>query len=398
MIRLAGRNLVRVGAVSSAVALAAVMSCTAAGAAGRAASPGQPASSFSGVHPVVGPPLGRAKPAAAAPDTSTAAASPWVPLVHAPPIDPGTMLVASDGTVLVHSEPPSGGTSVWYRLTPDPQGSYVDGTWSQIASMPAGYDPLYFASAILPNGQMIVEGGEYLGGAATWTNKGAIYDPVSNTWRSVAPPGGWSNIGDAQSDVLANGTFVLSQACQNCTSSNPVLTTGDALFNPTGRNWTVLPGQGKNDPNDEEGWTLEPSGQLLTIDTWLTPTTELFTPSSLNWASAGATVKSPVNSPAVEIGPQVEMPGGNTFVVGAGTGAEAPAACTATKPAATALYDAANGRWLNGPPIPTIGGLQYDSADGPGSVLPDGNVLFDASPCVYNAPIAFFCTTPAPGR
>ena len=42
------------------------------------------------------------------------------------------------------------------------------------------------------------------------------------------------------------------------------------------------------------------------------------------------------------------------------------------------------------PPIPTIGGLQYDSADGPGSVLPDGNVLFDVSPCVYNAPIAFF--------
>jgi hypothetical protein len=310
--------------------------------------------------------------------------------MHAPPFYPGTMLLASDGTVLVHSEPPSGGTSAWYKLTPNSKGSYVDGTWSQIASMPSAYDPLYFASAILPDGQMIVEGGEYLGGNPVWTNKGAIYNPVTNKWRSVAPPGGWSNIGDAQSEVLANGTFMLSQACQNCTSSSFTLTTDDALFNATGLNWLVIPGQGKNDPNDEEGWTLEPSGQLLTIDTWLTPTTELFTPSSLSWSSAGNTVNSPINSPAAEIGPQVEMPGGNTFVVGAGTGAEAPAACTTHTPAATALYNATAAGWVRSPSIPTIGGLQYDSADGPGSVLPDGNVLFDVSPCVYNAPIVFY--------
>jgi hypothetical protein len=128
----------------------------------------------------------------------------------------------------------------------------------------------------------------------------------------------------------------------------------------------------------------------LTVDTWLTPTTELFTPSSLSWSNAGNTVKSPVNGPAVEIGPQLELPGGNTFVVGAGTGSEAPAACTTKTPAATALYKYAAGKWVNGPAIPTIGGMQYDSADGPGSVLPDGDALFDVSPCVYNAPLAFY--------
>jgi hypothetical protein len=228
------------------------------------------------------------------------------------------MLLASNGTVLVHAEPPAGGTSKWYKLTPDSRGSYTDGTWSQLPSMPSGYNPLYFASAILPGGDMIVEGGEYLGGTPTWTNKGAIYNPVTNRWRPVAPPGGWSNIGDAQSDVLANGTFVLAQACQACTSKSPILSTSDALFNATGRNWLTLPGPGKNDPNDEEGWTLEPSGQLLTVDTWLTPSTELFTPNNLMWSFAGNTVASPVNSPSAEIGPQIEMPGGNTFVVGAG--------------------------------------------------------------------------------
>ncbi len=34
--------------------------------------------------------------------------------------------------------------------------------------------------------------------------------------------------------------------------------------------------------------------------------------------------------------------------------------------------------------------MQYDSADGPGSMLPDGNVLFDVSPCVYNSPLEFY--------
>jgi hypothetical protein len=384
--RLSRRSRVIASVVGPTALLATLI--PAAASAGQHAEGGAAPQAVAG-RPIVGPPVGRPKPAASAPDLTPGQASPWKPLENAPPFDPGTMLLASDGTVLVHAEPPSGGTSDWYKLTPNAQGSYVDGTWSKIASMPGGYDPLYFASAILPNGQMIVEGGEYLGGTPVWTNKGAIYNPVTNTWHPVAPPGGWTNIGDAQSDLLANGTFVLSQACQNCLSSNATLSTNQALFNTTGRNWLTLPGYGKNDPNDEEAWTLEPSGQLLTVDTWLTPSTELFTPSILNWSSAGDTVRSPVNTGAVEIGPQVEMPGGNTFVVGAGTGAEAPAACTTHTPAATAIYNYSASKWVKGPPIPTIGGLQYDSADGPASILPDGNVLFDVSPCVYNAPIAF---------
>ena len=382
--------LMSVGVVTPIVALAALVPGNAAVAARGHPPVGRPAHSFAGVRPKLDP-LGRATPAAAAPNLSPGQASPWKPLKNAPPFIPGTMLLASDGTVLVHVEPPAGGTSRWYKLTPDSKGSYVNGTWSKLPSMPGGYNPLYFASAILPDGRMIVEGGEYLGGTPTWSNKGAIYNPVTNKWRSVAPPSGWTNIGDAQSNVLANGTFILSQACQDCTTSSPILTSGAALFNATGLNWLTIPGQGKNDPTDEESWTLEPNGQLLTVDTWLTPTTELFTPVSLSWSFAGNTVKSPINTPAAETGPQVVLPGGNTFVVGAGTSAEEPPAkCTTSRPAPTALYNYAAGQWVNGPAIPTIGGLQYDSADGPGSILPDGNVLFDVSPCVFYAPLAFF--------
>ena len=58
----------------------------------------------------------------------------------------------------------------------------------EIASLPAGYGPLYFASAVLPDGRVIVEGGEYNFCVPVWTNKGAIYDPIANSWSSVAPP------------------------------------------------------------------------------------------------------------------------------------------------------------------------------------------------------------------
>jgi hypothetical protein len=389
LIKLSRRFRLGVAAVAPIAALAALMPSAGASAAGTHHTTGLDRS-FAKFRPD-GPPVGRPKPAEVAPSLGSTQPSPWVALKHQPSFYPGTMLLTANGSVLVHSEPPAGGTSAWYKLTPDSRGSYADGTWTRIPSMPGGYDPLYFASAILPDDQMIVEGGEYLGGTGTWTSKGAIYNPLTNSWKSVSPPQGWTNIGDAASEVLANGTFMLGQACQNCTSNNPLQSTNLALFNATGLNWLTIPGQGKNDPNDEEGWSLEPSGQLLTVDTWLTPTTELFTPTSLSWSFAGDTLRSPVDSPAAEIGPQVVLPGGNVFVVGAGTSRDiAPQACTTHTAAPTALYDYARGRWVNGPSIPTIGGLQYDEADGPASILPDGNVLFDVSPCVYNAPLAFF--------
>ena len=88
------------------------------------------------------------------------------------------------------------------------------------------------------------------------------------------------------------------------------------------------------------------------------------------------------------------MPGGNTFVVGAGTSTqEPPTPCTTDAQTQTALYHykaGTAGTWTAGPEIPAIGGQEYGSTDGPGSVLPDGNVLFDVSACVYNTPTHFF--------
>jgi Kelch motif len=327
--------------------------------------------------------------------------SPWTPLVNPPPFGtPGTMLLESDGTVLVHNEPDNNtiaATSDWWKLTPDSSGNYADGTWTQIASMPANYAPLYFGSAILPDGRMIVEGGEYNGENAVWTNQGEIYDPVTNSWRSVPPPPGWTNIGDAASVVLDDGTFMLQHPCNTCLT-DPEPTVDDALLNAKNLSWKVIPATGKEDPNDEEGWTLEPSGQVLTVDTWAAVGgSSLFNPGSNTWTFSGAEAPNgyPLNPwPVVEIGPQAEVPGGNVFVVGAGTSTdEYPNPCTTNAPTQTALYDykaGTPGTWAAGPEIPTIDHEQYASTDGPAATLPDGNILFDASACTYNIPTHFW--------
>src|SRR3981081_1904336 len=106
----------------------------------------------------------------------------WQALTNQPSFSPGAMLLLTDGTVLAHSEPnclncTSTDYSSWYKLTPDSNGSYVNGTWTQVAT-PTGYAPLYFGSVVLPDGRVVVEGGEYDCPSGTcnaaWTSQGAI--------------------------------------------------------------------------------------------------------------------------------------------------------------------------------------------------------------------------------
>ena len=211
---------------------------------------------------------------------SNAAAQTWTPLVNQPPFGAGNQLLLTDGTVIAHNTC----ARDWWKLTPDSRGSYVNGSWSRIAPLPDGYGPLYFSSAVLADGRVIIEGGEYNFCSAVWTNQGAIYDPVADTWTRVNPPTGWKTIGDAQGIVLANGTFMLSNCCTKET----------ALFDANRLTWTPT-GAGKATLNDEEGWTLLPDGRVLTVDAYVRSYTadgtnsEIYDPSTGFWSSAGST-------------------------------------------------------------------------------------------------------------
>src|ERR1700733_7702040 len=116
---------------------------------------------------------------------SSSSASPWTPLTNQPSFlvdGAANPILLTDGTVLVQDA----GFPDWWRLTPDQHGSYVNGTWTEVASLPATYSPLYHSSAVLPDGRLIIEGGEYLLSLdqtqliPTWTPQGSIYDPIAN--------------------------------------------------------------------------------------------------------------------------------------------------------------------------------------------------------------------------
>ena len=287
----------------------------------------------------------------------------WQPLNNQPPFNASTALLLTDGTVMVQQAE----ASAWYRLTPDAFGSYVNGSWTQLASLPPDYGPLYYASAVLADGRVIVTGGEYnLSGGPVWSNRGGVYDPLADAWTELSPPDGWANIGDAQSTVLADGTFMLA---------NP-FNTRIALLDPATLTYTNL-NPPKDDRNDEEGWTLLPDGSVLTVDAIAAPRSQRYVPSLNQWVDAGSTIVRLEDPGSQELGPAVLRPDGTVFATGA-TGHNA-------------IYDTLSRTWSVGPDFPLVEGEgQYDVADGPASLLPNGNVLCAASPGVFHPPTHFF--------
>jgi hypothetical protein len=287
----------------------------------------------------------------------------WTALKNQPSFAANDALLLTDGRVIVQDT----NASDWWTLTPDNTGSYVNGTWKKIASLQSGYAPLYHAAAILPDGRLVIQGGEYNGSNnGVWTNQGSIYDPVKDKWTPLTPPDGWSQIGDAQSVILSNGTFLLGDPFDEA----------DALLNAKTLKYTVLAGKGKKDRNDEEGWSLLPNGDVLTTDAIDAPNSEVFNPKTETWTSAGSTIVRLEDSGSEEIGPMVLQPNGIVFATGA----------NASGAGHTSNYNTKTGKWAKGPDIPD--GL--DIADGPASLLPSGHVLIMASPGVYNNGVQFF--------
>jgi hypothetical protein len=85
---------------------------------------------------------------------------------------------------------------------------------------------------VLPDGRLIVEGGEFnFFLPSSVSTMGAIYDPVANSWNSVAPPPGWCCISDAQSVVLADGRLMLANAD---TSEQAILNAATLTWTATG--------------------------------------------------------------------------------------------------------------------------------------------------------------------
>ncbi len=297
----------------------------------------------------------------------TVGAQSWQPLNRRAPVAMGVPLLLTDGTVLVHR--PS--TSEWYRLRPSNTGSYVDGTWSKAGSMPSNYGPLYFASAVLRDGRVVVSGGEYNFGQGVWTNLGAIYNPASNTWAPLAGPPGWGNIGDTQCTVMRDGKLLMAR----------LTNTDMSILDPATLTWTNFTPPGKRGRFNEEGWTLMPEGTILTVNCSSAPTCDKYVPWLQRWVDAGSTPQIMVDAGSLEMGPHVLMANGKVFAMGA-TGHNA-VYTPGANPTDT-------GTWTAAPDFPLSNNAQLEMADAPACLLPNGHVLCGASPGVFVSPTEFF--------
>ena len=319
---------------------------------------------------------------------------PFTVLANQPPEAGQLALLLTDGSVMMQSINDAG---VFYNLTPDSHGAYASGTWRRLASPPAGYAPYAGSQVVLADGRVLFVGGEYNQNQynlpfapSGLTNMSAVYNPVTDSWKMIAPPPGVAYIGDVASVVLPDGSYVF----------------GDKLgrdmwrLDPITLTWTSVPSTGKADNFAEEGWTLLPDGDLFTIDVGDPPHAEHYDPIAAQWYSDGntpATLTSPTGTPGGltygpapaqvvggvsygpgptgtyfppgEVGPALLLPDGRVFATGAASGAVAHTAIYT--PGAT---PADPGSFVAGPDF----AAGDDAGDASAALLPSGHVLVAA--------------------
>lgn len=309
----------------------------------------------------------------------------WQPLNNQPPFNVDAMLLLTDGSVMCHEYR----TPNWQKLVPDKNSDYANGTWHPLSPMPNNVPvgqngpsnaPLYFASAVLRDGTVFCAGGEYNNGSGeVYFLAAEIYDPVTDVWTPIATPVGWTNIGDASSCVLPDGRVLLG----NDDNTPDNLT---AIWDPEAGSWSA--GGNSLDANSEEGWTLLPDGTVLAVQCSSIPNAQKYVIAINQWVSAGTT---PVTLPAgpvgdvPEMGPQILLPDGRVFAIGASghTALYTPPTTVPTDP----------GTWAPGPDFPAdANGNLMAAVDAPACLLPNGNVLCTVGPIVLTGPDAGFAS------
>ena len=297
-----------------------------------------------------------------------AVAQTWTPLTNQPGVNLGVILQLRDGRILVHEEQ-NGNSRAWHILTPDSTGSYVNGTWSSGGLLPSGYSPWFFGSQVLLDGKsVVIEGGEYNNGTAVWTTLGAIgtISGSTITWTANSPPAGWTRLGDAESVILADGTYMQANCC----------TAQNALFNGP-NSWTAT-GSVLQPNNDESGFTVLSNDLVLTVDAKNNANcgtgrgSELYDQNTGVWSCGPLTPVQLYNAADEELGAAVLMYNNKVLQFGGNI-------------VATAVYDVASNTWSAGPTPAN----NLDQADGPAALEPNGKVLAMLSPGLFKSSCQF---------
>jgi hypothetical protein len=274
----------------------------------------------------------------------------WTALNQTAPESIDTMLLLSDGTVMAAGADSANG---WYRLTPDSSGSYINGTWSTLATM---HDTrLYYGSDVLTDGRVFVAGSEYDSG----TNSAEVYNPVNNTWTMCPPPPAGQNLFyDCISKILPSGNVLIAPV-------NPATYGGTLIYVAASNTWSNGATLYRGYYQDEASWVKLPDDSILTIDPFGT-NSERYIPSLNQWVNDANVPVSLYDPYGSELGAAFLLPDGRAFFLGS-TGN-------------TAFYTPSGGNspgtWLAGPVIPNSQG----TPDAPAAMMVNGIILCAVSP------------------
>jgi hypothetical protein len=279
----------------------------------------------------------------------------------------GTAFLLTDGTVMMQECKSIFGaawaTRRWWKLTPDNMGSYTNGSWTQLAD--SNVARKYFASSVLADGRVLACGGEYSDESGTqaqdWNNSCEIYDPVADTWTTIASPttpsgATWGHIGDAPCTVLPDGTFLLGSDFDANISK----------FDPVAMTWTAMGARPTVNNSDEDSWVLMPDGTVVAPSCDTPPTTWVYDINSDTWTQ-GNNLGTSIIDPAEEVGPGLLRYDGTAFFLGGNqhTATYSPSAATP---------------WANGGDLPMQNSQNVGVNDGPAALLVNNSILFGASP------------------
>ncbi len=308
---------------------------------------------------------------------SAAGAGTWTKVTQNAPAPIHLMLLLSDGTVMcAQSDFTLSLTRNWYRLTPNAQGSYVNGTWTALAN---SIDTrLHHASQVLRDGRVFVAGGQFGTGYA----KAEVYDPVTNVWTNVTPGlPFWNPATDGfshcVSEILPDGQVLIMP-------NAPHVPGTPLRYNPSNNTWSnagpILHGSDQS----EASWVKLADDSILTVD----PSSQLserYIPATNTWINDSNVPVALYDSVVGKIGAAMLLPAGNILFLGS-TGH-------------TALYSVsgttAPGMWLVGPDIPS----SKATPDAPAAVLTPGNLLCAVGPSVtsgnpFPTPTTFYEYSP----
>ncbi len=303
----------------------------------------------------------------------------WTRLLRSPPNSVELLILLSDGTVMCSRQGGAIG-SAWYKLTPDIHGSYVNGTWTTLASMHD--NRLYYSSQVVQDGRLFVAGGEY----GTGSSRAEMYDPQTNIWTQLNIP--TTVLDPGQSSPVTGGPQMISDAISEMTADGRILIgpvgprafAATILYNPVTDVWTNGPNILHGVFQNEATWVKLPDQSILTIDSFTT-TSERYISSTNTWINdrtVPVELYDPMDS---EIGGAMLLPNGKAIYFG-GTGH-------------TALYtpsgSTAMGTWVAGPDFPGSRG----QPDAPVGMMVDGKVLCLASavpsfPGDFPSPSSFY--------